>query len=134
AADARTAVRGTHEQVLEPRPLTREEGREGREEQRVAGGLAGAFGNQRLGERTLAEQRALELLRRRAQLVAEVLVVGELAKQLEQQRHVGRLGVAYRDRALSVTHGRSPRGRGLHASGRCSSALSRWRASSPARA
>ncbi len=86
-------------------PRAREERREGREEQRVADGLAGALGDQCLGRGSLAEQRLAQLLVGRVQFVAQVLVVGERGEQLEQARDVLRRRRAHERRRRRRSHG-----------------------------
>ena len=101
-ADACAAVRRTHEQVLQPHPLDRQEAGERRKEQRVAGGLAALLRNQGLRRRTLAEQRLAQQLLVRAQLVLEVLVLRQLPEQLEQQRDILRARGAHDRRRRTI--------------------------------
>src|ERR1039458_1751542 len=93
-AHALATVSRAHEQILEPHACTGEEARESRKEQGVAQRSRVAFGDQRLGGRARAEQRLAQLFLGGAQLVLQVLVLGQLFKQLEQQRHILRLSGA----------------------------------------
>ena len=108
--------------------LAREEGREGGEEQRVAGRLRPALGDQRLGRRALAEQRLWKQLLGRMELVGEVLVLGQLPEQLEQQRDVlaaaGRRGRSS-TAPLAMPRGQRARGRGARDRRRRSSSARR---------
>ena len=74
--------------ILEPDARAGEKAREGRKEERIAGRLPFALGDQRLGERVLAEQRRAQLLVAGAQHVAQLLVLRQLAEQREQQSGV----------------------------------------------
>src|ERR1019366_9178886 len=64
------------------------EGGEGRVEQGVAGGLAGHLSDQRLGGGALAEERSMHERLGGVHLGGEVLVLGKLLEEAEQQPHV----------------------------------------------
>ena len=80
----------------------------------IAGGGARLLSNQRLDGGVRAEQRGVQLLLGRAQLVRQMLVVGEFGEHLQQHRDVGGARIA--------NQGRSRRGLGsaavAHRSGR----------------
>src|SRR6185312_11901169 len=93
-ADAATAEFRPHEDVLEIDSVTAAEGREVEKPDREAGRLAVPFGQVAIESRLRRKQRRGDLLRRGIDLVLQVLVVGKLADEREDERGVGRLRAA----------------------------------------
>jgi hypothetical protein len=78
-------------EVFEIHPVPAAEGRKIQEPHRKARGLAVPFGDVAIQPRLRRKQRGRDLLRRRIDLALQVLVVGKLANQREDQRIIGRL-------------------------------------------
>src|SRR6185437_12519778 len=87
-ADARAAVVGLDEEVLEVEAGAAEEGREGGEEEREAHGAPAALGDERLAARPRAEERLVQQRRRAGRHVRELLVLGERQDEAQDLAHV----------------------------------------------
>src|SRR5262249_30060821 len=105
-ADARPALLGDHEKVLEVEAWLGQKRREVVKEKGEADGLAAVLGDESLGVWALAEKRAAELLLGQRDLVLQAFVAREGANQAGDERHVRALS---RADAQSHLDGRSLR-------------------------